>query len=162
MLNTISASKLHFLLNTFPQLLRSTSENSPAVFGKMNLLQMIEHMSDSIRIANGKDAHTKILTPEERIGPMQDFVRSEKEFRPNTKNLLMKDEPVPARSASKEEAIRELEAELNAFADYFKDQPEKIQRNPFFGDLNFDMWIKLLYKHAIHHLKQFNVSIPAH
>lgn len=154
--------QLDFLLHTYPTLLRSLDEHAVATFGKMNVLQMIEHMSDSVRIANGKDAHVKILTPEERIGPMQDFVRSEKEFRPNTKNILMGEEPEKIRSAGKEEAIRELENELKDWVKHFENDPGKTQRNPFFGDLNFELWTHLLHKHAIHHLKQFGVEIPPH
>jgi hypothetical protein len=152
--------KLNFLINTFPDLLRKTPDDAPSVFGKMNLVQMIEHMSDSVRIANGKDEHQAIVTPEERIRPMQDFIRSEKDFKPNTKNILLGEEPVPARSANKEEAIRELEMELSDFVKHFHEQEGKTQRNPFFGDLDFNLWVQLLYKHAIHHLRQFNVEIP--
>jgi len=37
---------------------------------------------------------------------------------------------------------------------------EKLQiRNPFFGDLNFEQNVALLYKHAVHHLKQFGIEI---
>ena len=152
--------KLQFLLNSFPELLRKTDENAERVFGKMNFIQMIEHMSDSIRIANGKFPHTTIVTPEDRIPAMQDFVRSDRDFKPNTKNILLGEDPEAVKSASKEAAIQELECELAAFVSHFKDQPGKVQRNPFFGDMDFGLWIDLLYKHAKHHLAQFNIQIP--
>lgn len=149
-------TKQDFLLQSFPTLLKAIDPNTLPVFGKMNVIQMIDHMADSFRMANGKDVYTEIITPVERIGPMQDFLRSTKDFKPNTKNALMAEEPKPARSNNCNEAIESLKAELNDFFTYFKIDEEKTLRNPFFGDLNFEMTLNLLHKHAIHHLRQFN------
>lgn len=125
------------------------------LFGKMNFQQMVEHMSESVRGANGRMVHTEILTPAERVSAMQDFVMGPKEFRPNTVNQLMPVDPLPAVHASLEEAIQELETELAAFVDCFQGQEGKRIRHPFFGDLDFEQWLALLSKHARHHLRQF-------
>ena len=37
----------------------------------------------------------------------------------------------------------------------FEKNPDLVTRNPFFGDLNFEQSVQLLYKHALHHLRQF-------
>ena len=50
----------------------------------------------------------------------------------------------------------ELEGEINDFVSYFEQHPGSTTTNPFFGELNFEEWIQLLHKHAVHHLKQFN------
>ncbi|MBK6447372.1 MAG: DUF1569 domain-containing protein [Bacteroidetes bacterium] len=112
-------------------------------------------MSDSFRIANAKDPHV-IVTPAERLEPMKNFLLSEKEFKPNTKNILMSETPPNIRLANKMEAINELEGEINDFVSYFEQHPGSTTTNPFFGELNFEEWIQLLHKHAVHHLKQFN------
>lgn len=148
--------KLYFLLNEFPSLLMKADVNAKSQWGKMNFQQMIEHMSDSVRIANGKDPHV-IITPAERLSPMKEFLMSEKEFRPNTKNILMGDEPEPVKKPSVDGAINELISELNDFASAFQEDHSKNITNPFFGELNFMEWINLLHKHARHHLKQFNL-----
>ncbi len=151
-------SSLKFLSEEFTNHLKTLDENSPPVFGKMNVCQMIEHMSDSVRIANGKDPHV-IITPEERLKPMKDFLMSEKDFRPNTPNALLPDIPPPCRNSSKAAAILELETEIRDFIRHFENNPGSTLTNPFFGHLNFQEWTRLLHKHALHHLRQFGVKV---
>ncbi len=71
----------------------------------------------------------------------------------------MGDEPLSVRNLSIVDAIIELEKELMDFEKLYSANPLTIITNPFFGDLNFEEWIQLLHKHAIHHLKQFGVSL---
>ena len=40
----------------------------------------------------------------------------------------------------------------------FSNNKTLVVRNPFFGDLNYDLWIALLYKHGKHHLRQFGIQ----
>lgn len=150
--------KLQFLINDFPALVRALDPSTPPVFGKMNVQQMIEHMSDSIRIANGKEPHS-LHTPEERLPAMRDFVLSDKEFRPNTKNALMAEEPAKERNSSYEAALEEMEMEIRDLVRHFEGRPEHREMNPFFGPLSFSEWLHLFHKHAVHHLKQFNVHL---
>ena len=134
-------AKINFLRKTFIEKLKELDPATPPAWGLMNVQQMIEHMSDSFRIANGKDPHV-IVTPAERLE--------------NTKNILMSETPPNIRRANKMEAINELEGEINDFVSYFEQHPGSTTTNPFFGELNFEEWIQLLHKHAVHHLKQFN------
>jgi hypothetical protein len=54
-------------------------------------------------------------------------------------------------------ALLEYEQQINSFINYFENNEGATITNPFFGDLNFDEWIHLLYKHAVHHCKQFGL-----
>ena len=146
--------KLNLLTTKFPELIRSADPNVKPVFGKMNLQQMVEHMSDAVRNANGKLSF-ELLTPPERVEAMQHFVRSEKEFKPNTKNVLLGEEPEPVKNKDLASAIEEYEMEIRDFQNYFAKDPNVVLMNPFFGPLNFSDWCDLLYQHATHHLKQF-------
>ena len=146
--------KKKFLFATVPDLLSKLDPSIKGQWGKMNVHQMIEHLGDSLREANGKIPRT-ILTSPERLQAMKDFVLSEREFKPNTKNTLMAEDPILVRFSSVEEAIADFKNELNDFEKYFKDSPESKITNAFFGELNYEEWIHLLHKHALHHLKQF-------
>jgi hypothetical protein len=150
--------KLNFLLTTLPDLLRKLDPSTERKWGKMNVQQMIEHFSDSVREANGKDKK-QIFTEADKLPLYKNFLMSDKAFRPETKNPIMPDEPVAVRNKNKEEAIAELENELTDFADHFKNNPESINTQPVFGELNYNEWIQLLHKHAVHHLKQFGVEV---
>ena len=147
--------KAAFLRNDFiPRLEALPTETKPA-WGKMTVQQMIEHFSDSVRIASGKVMHTDVLTPPEQLEKMRSFLESDKPFRENTKNLLMPEVPAPVQNPSKAEAVKELKSEIDFFFSVFEKNSMQVTRNPFFGDLNYEQNIQLLYKHAMHHLRQF-------
>lgn len=149
--------KAAFLKNDLVKELSRINIDEPQRWGKMNVQQMIEHMSDSFREANGKTPRT-IVTPEEQVPKYQEFLKSERAFKENTKNALMADTPAAVKHIDVKHALDELQTEINDFFTAFENHPEKTITNPFFGHLDYDMWVQLLHKHAIHHLKQFGVE----
>ena len=151
----VNTEKENFLLNEYILLLKTIDENQEPVWGKMNVHQMIEHMTDSFRIANEKCKEEKIITPPERLEGSYQFMMSDKLFKENTKNVLMAEEPVAVRNEFLEDAILELDKEITDFHSFFKDDLEKKTTNAFFGYLNYTEWVQLLHKHALHHLRQF-------
>ncbi len=151
------AQKAAFLRSEYANLLRQIDPATERRWGKMNFQQMVEHMSDSVRIGNGRDPH-QLQVPEESVAKMQAFVMSDKPFRENTPNRLLPEEPVAVRNATLEGSIDELQQEIDYLFEVFEGQPGKTIMNPFFGALDFNLWITLLYKHAWHHLRQFGVD----
>ncbi|MCB0698732.1 MAG: hypothetical protein H6551_00735 [Chitinophagales bacterium] len=149
--------KAAFLRNKFIPLLRTIDPEQKPLWGKMNVHQMIEHMSYSMRQANGKDKYT-LLTSQELLPRMESFLMSEKPFRENTPNKLLPDDPEAPIQPTIEAAIEELQEEIEDFFDVYNSEPSLIITNPFFGHLNYERQVQLLYKHALHHLKQFGVS----
>jgi hypothetical protein len=154
------AEKISFLKLRFVPLLKKIPSDTQPKWGKMTLQQMIEHFTESVRIASGKIVHNDIVTPSEHLQRMRDFAISDKPFRENTVNPLMPEVPAPVKNPSVEDAIKELASELDFFFAVFEKNNLQVTRNPFFGDLNYEENVQLLYKHALHHLKQFGV-IPA-
>ena len=119
---------------------------------------MVEHYGgDAVRNANGRLKMEKIITPPENLDRMREFMMSDKPFKENTKNPLMGEEPLPLRYKTVQAAIGALQQELIYFFEAFEKNPLLITRNPFYGDLNFEQNVQLLYKHALHHLRQFGV-----
>jgi len=155
----MTPEKIIFFKSEYLPLLRQIKPDTQPAWGKMNFQQMVEHMSDSIRIANGKDLHT-LHTPAENVDKLQAFAMSDRPFKENTKNVLIPDEPVPHRNKTLDLAFAELQKEIDDFILTFRDNPEKTILNPFFGNLNFNQWVQLLHKHAHHHLKQFGIPNP--
>ncbi|HPI54585.1 MAG TPA: DinB family protein [Chitinophagaceae bacterium] len=148
--------KLHFLQVDYRDKLRAIPPTTTPLFGKMNVHQMIEHMTDSFQMATEKikPVHEQA---DEITDKMKMFMMSEKPFRENTPNPLMSDQPLPTRCSTIEESLNELTTEIELFVKQFTNEPGKIVRNPFFGNLNFEEWVHLFYKHAHHHLRQFGV-----
>jgi len=149
--------KADFLKNEFTKKLAAIAPATPGLWGKMNVPQMIEHMTEYVRIGSGKDLHT-CVTPEDVLPKMQIFLATEKPFRENTPNSLLPDMPLPARHIDTKAAIAELQTEIDYFFQIFSEQPDKKVTNPFFGDLDYEMSVQLLHKHALHHLRQFNAA----
>ncbi len=150
-------SKAAFLQNEFVKKLSGINPDTKGLWGKMNVQQMIEHMSFSFRQASGKDKYT-LLTPEENVPKMQAFMMSDKPFKENTPNPIIGNDTIPEKNATVQDALNELQGEINDFLAVFETKPDTVITNPFFGDLNYAMWVQLLYKHSWHHLRQFGVE----
>jgi hypothetical protein len=151
--------KENFLRTKLVSYLQRLDPATPARWGKMNVQQMIEHYAgDAVRNASGRLKIDKIITPPENLARMREFMLSDKPFRENTRNPLMGEEPPALRYKTMQAAIGGLQQELIYFFEAFEKDPNLITRNPFFGDLNFDENVQLLYKHALHHLRQFGVE----
>jgi len=148
--------KKDFLKTGFIKLLSTLSSEQKGKWGVLNAQQMVEHMSDAFRNANGKEKHTVVLTPEQ-VQKAYGFMMMEKPFKENTKNQLMPEIPVPAKNKDMEAALAELQTEINDFFKEFETANEQRITNPFFGELNFQEWVHLLHKHATHHARQFNL-----
>jgi len=149
-------AKEAFLKTEYTRLLAQLDPNTPPIWGKMNVQQMIEHMGDYIRISNGKDV-VELVIPSEHVPRALAFLESEKPFRENTPNQLLPDIPLPPKMELKE-AIERVQKELDDFFEVYSDNPSKKVPTPFFGELDYEHNIQLLHKHATHHLRQFGVN----
>ena len=155
----MSIEKENFLRTRLISHLQQLDPATPNRWGKMSVQQMIEHYAgDAVRNANGRLKIDTIITPPEQLQRMREFMMSDKPFKENTMNPLMGEEPLPLRYTTVQAAIGALQQELIYFFEAYEKNPEMVIRNPFFGDLNFEQNVQLLYKHALHHLKQFGVE----
>ncbi len=150
-------AKKNWLKSEYTKRLAELSPDAEKLWGKMNVQQMTEHMTDYVRIASGRTS-MDVLTPEEHLPKSQAFLVSEKPFRENTPNSLMPDTPPVARHDTQEAAIQELQEEIDHLFDTYHTDKELKVANPFFAYLGFDMQVQLLHKHAWHHLRQFGMN----
>lgn len=154
----MSFEKENFLRTKLISYLQRLDPATPPKWGKMNVQQMIEHYSgDAVRNASGRLKIDKLTTPPENLQRMREFMMSDKPFKENTVNPLLGKEPNGLRYKTVQAAIGALQMELIYFFEAFEKDHLLITRNPFFGDLNFEQNVQLLYKHALHHLRQFGV-----
>lgn len=153
---TMDQQKLDFLSTGLVPILRSLTEDARMKWGKMNAQQMVEHLSGFFRVSTNK-LHFPLVTPEAQLPTFKAFLRSEKEFRENTKAPVLPEDPLPVQFASFEDAINDLEKEIGYFVTLFSNDTNLTTQHPVFGDLNFDDWVLLHHKHVVHHLKQFRL-----
>jgi hypothetical protein len=155
----MSIEKENFLRTKLVTYLQRLDPATAPNWGKMSVQQMIEHFAgDAVRNANGRLKIENIVTPPENLERMREFMMSDKPFKENTVNPLLAEEPAPLRYKTVQAAIGALQQELIYFFEAYEKNPALVIRNPFFGDLNFEQNVQLLYKHALHHLRQFGVE----
>lgn len=149
--------KKHWLKSEYTRRLAELKPDAARLWGKMNVQQMTEHMSDYVRIASGRTPMS-VVTPEEHLERAQAFLMSEKPFKENTPNSLLPDEPPAVRHRDMSAAIEELQNEVDHLFEVYGQDPSLKVANPFFGHLGFDMQVQLLHKHSWHHLRQFGIN----
>jgi hypothetical protein len=150
--------KLHFITKEYILLLKDLQPGIMGKWGKMNSQQMVEHVTAFFYVSSEK-IKFNLVTPGEHLPKFKEFLLSDKQFRENTKApvSVIGEEPLPLRYATMEESLENLSASIAAFENYFKDDPGKKTLHPVFGELNFEEWILLHYKHVTHHLRQFGL-----
>lgn len=150
--------KLQFITKELIPLLRTLTSGGGMRWGKMNAQQMVEHLSGFFRVSTNK-LHFPLVTPEEQLPKFKAFLKSDKEFKENTKAPVLPEGPLPVQFASLKDAIDDLEKEVHDFVTLFSNEPTLTTQHPVFGDLDFEEWVLLHYKHVVHHLKQFGLLV---
>ncbi len=149
--------KLNFLKNC-TSLFKTLSADMMGKWGKMNAQQTVEHLAAFFAVSAGK-IKFDLVTPVEHLPKYKEFLLSDMEFRENTKapTNVIGEEALPLRYATMEEALEKLAGSITAFENYFKDDPLITSLHPVFGELNFEEWVLLHYKHVTHHARQFGL-----
>ena len=150
--------QLQFLKEHYIKLIRKADIHTHPKWGKMNFQQMVEHVTAFFKVSTQK-IKFDLVSPPEHMPKLKEFLMSDKQFRENTKapTSIIGEEPFPVHYASPEEAVAKLEKEVIHFFHFYETHPAATAVHPVFGDLNFDEWVRLHYKHVTHHLRQFGL-----
>lgn len=124
---------------------------SKALWGKMNVEQMLKHSNAAMQVAFG-EKELKISFFMRLLGKMLKNKVINNEFK---KNSPTAPEFVFPDKYDFEQAKNELITTYSKFAQGH--QSIKIMNHPFWGKMTYEDWDKLQYKHLDHHLKQFGV-----
>ena len=148
--------KLAFISNKLIMLLNDLPATAIGKWGKMNGQQMVEHLSGFFKVSTGK-LKFPLVTPIEHLPKYREFLFSDKKFRENTKAPVLPEEPLPTRFINIKDSLAELEEEVKSFNEFFCKNEALITQHPVFGELNYEEWVLLHYKHVKHHLRQFGL-----
>lgn len=152
------ADKETFVKKDAAAILSNAPIDAKANWGKMNLLQTIDHLSEFFNVSAAKTVFP-IVTPVEQLPLFKNFLLSDKMFRENTKAPanIIPEEPTPSKHNDLPSAIENLKEAIQNFENHFSSDKTKTTAHPVFGELNYEEWIQLHYKHLHHHLKQFGL-----
>jgi hypothetical protein len=124
---------------------------SQATWGKMNATQMCKHTNAAILVAFG-EKYIKVNLLFRFLGRMMKnkvFNSDFKKNSPTAKEFIFTDQ------YDFESARDELIKNYSRFAQ--GQTSITISNHPFWGELSFEDWNKLMWNHVDHHLRQFNV-----
>lgn len=146
-----------FLQNKLIPLLQTLSADQPGNWGKMDAQQMVEHLADIFRVANGKIVLPLMNKDPQKLAQARAFLLSDAFFQQNTRVPVMPEEPNPRNCASMQEAIDNMAFERDQVFVVYQADPALTLMHPMFGPLNFSEQIHYLHKHINHHLRQFGL-----
>ncbi len=147
----------HFLYEEFPVLLRGLKSDTPALWGKMNAQQMIEHLSMVVGASNGRLTMQPSAEPERLAYRKMRFFERDTPFPRSVRVEFVPEEPIPVYCANIEDAKMQLFDQLQRFDDYFREHEGMSTMHAVFGPLNFEEWIQNHARHFRHHLMQFGL-----
>jgi len=135
--------------------LNGLTPNQKPLWGKMNAQEMVEHLSDMLMMSRGTGNFT-IDVDAETIARRQQFLSSDKEMAKNIAVPFTKD-IIELRHDELELALDEFAEEWINFTEYYENNPSASVIHPYYGDLDFNLWLKMHDKHFTHHFKQFGL-----
>jgi hypothetical protein len=150
------SAKAAFLQKDFLEKLSRLDPEAQGQWGKMKGQHMVEHFTDSVKLAFG---HFKLplMNEGEALESAYRFMMSDTPFRENIRNPATPEVPGAFKKAGMQDALDSLSNAIARFFAHFQANPDDRITNPFFGHLNYEEQVHLLYKHAQHHLRQFGL-----
>lgn len=137
--------------------LNKLSADTTPLWGGMTPQHMVEHLTVTIGASSGKMNLEQTSTSEEAAAAKQALIYSDMQIKQGVKNALMGEGLPPYVNASLQDAIGELQTELQHFESYYAANPSATHVQPRLGALTHDEWIIFHGKHFTHHFKQFGL-----
>ena len=142
-------------LETLLPLFEKLKEDQMPLWGTMKVQRMIEHLSDTLRMASGEEVFP-LEIPEDKLERMVAFLDTDKPMARNLK-VSFAPENAPLRHDEIELAIDEYVERWIDLEALYSVNPQLTNSHPYYGPLNFEQWKKLHSKHLTHHFEQFGL-----
>jgi oxepin-CoA hydrolase/3-oxo-5,6-dehydrosuberyl-CoA semialdehyde dehydrogenase len=148
----------NYFLHDLPELLKSVSGSEQALWGSMNVKQMLEHLALPFMLARGMKT-VELTTPADKVVRIKQLMLlTDKPMPKGFDNPILSAELKQERTENIAKAIVELHDEVKNFMNYFSDkEATHATRHNIFGELNYHEWLWFHYKHVLHHLAQFGI-----
>jgi hypothetical protein len=132
-------------------------ENTLPEWGKMNAVQMLEHLGLAMAFSCNKHGVLPILTPPEKIDRYKQFLYSDMEMLRSLPSPMQGEVPPVPHSSNLIIARQYLLDEISDFDDYFRQHPGEKTVHHIFGMLDYEEWKAFHRKHFLHHFRQFGM-----
>lgn len=146
-----------FLQNDYIPLLQTLQPHQQPKWGRMDAQQMVEHMRDIFKLANGSIKMPLMDKNPTHVEKKRAFLLTDLPFPQLTKGPGLPEDPIPHRAAGMEEALKKLKPEIDAMFAAYDADPALQLMHPAFGELDYDLQMRYMQKHVFHHLRQFGL-----
>ena len=131
-------------------------EDAAPRWGRMTAREMVEHLSWVFEVSTGQ-ASVECAVPEARRERFKAFLYDNTPMLREFRNPALAAGLPPLRHSGLDEARTALRREVDRFLDQCRDAPEATHVHPVFGPLGAEEWSRSHFKHAYHHLLQFDL-----
>ncbi|MEN2284300.1 hypothetical protein AAGF08_19305 [Algoriphagus sp. SE2] len=139
------------------QKLKRLNEETQAKFGIMSPQHMVEHLTITVKLSSGRISYPPFSPNEKQLAQKETLIYTEIEFPKGIKAPGLGDNLMPLKNKTLDQAKEQLINSLNAYEEYFKENPDARTIHPRFGLLTFKEWELFHPKHFKHHFSQFNI-----
>ena len=136
--------------------LAALEEGASARWGAMTAQQMVEHLAWGFELSTGR-ASVDCAVPEGRLERYKTFLHNNTPMMREFRNPVLVAGLPPLRHADLEGAKSALAIEVRHFLDYGRSAAAALHTHPVFGPLTAEEWSRAHFKHAFHHLLQFDL-----
>ncbi len=153
----INIDLMDFFHTKAVQVIDAITGDEQPLWGMMRVHHMLEHLVFPLEFAIFNEK-VQLITPEEKLPRQREFLYSEYGMPVNFKPpFLPKDETVPLKTATLQEAKDHLKQTITQFLNSIHAPGFTTLLHPLFGQLNRREWLIFQYKHFMHHFLQFGL-----
>ena len=146
-----------FFYDEMPVLLRDLKTDTPALWGKMNAQQMVEHLAMVVSFSNGRFVQTPTAEPDRLAYRKMRFFEKDAPMPRNLRVDGQSEEPKPPIFTTLEESKIYLLNQLQRFDDYHAEHPDVQPPHFMMGAFNYAEWVVFHARHFRHHFQQFGL-----
>lgn len=132
-------------------------EDTPALWGTMTAQHMLEHLLLPLEFSRGL-FDVPLVSPIEKVEKIKRIMLlSDAPLKRDFPAPFLSPGLQPLKFGSLAESKLALYKEIEAFLNFWKENPSSIFTHPIFGPLNEKEWYVFHSKHFTHHLSQFGL-----
>ena len=145
-----------FFRNHLWEAIASLREDAAPRWGRMTAREMVEHLSWIFEVSTGQ-ASVGCPVPEAKRERYKGFLYNSTPMTREFRNPALTAGLPPLRHADLDQAKATLRKDVYRFVDCCRDAPETTHVHPVFGPIGMEEWSRSHFKHAYHHLLQFDL-----
>ncbi len=139
------------------QVIEAITGDEQPLWGMMSIHHMLEHLVFPLEFVLFNEK-VQLITPAEKLPRQREFLYSEYGMPVSSKPpFLPKDETVPLKTATLQEAKDQLKRTISQFLHTINKPDFTTLLHPLFGRLDKREWLIFQYKHFMHHFMQFGL-----